>query len=94
MAHPIYPASENLRSHLIKLFETYEKATGTSPGLASRRLINDWNVPKRLVDGFDIRLTTYDRLIAGFNECWPAGTRWPTGVPRPPKMENADGPQG
>lgn len=90
----IYPAHDTLRAHMLKLFESYQKATGTPPGMVCRRILRDYNFANRLRDGFDFRTKTYDRVIAGLAEVWPEGTRWPSGVPKPAKTETAHGAQG
>lgn len=78
------------KSHILDLSERLQKHEGVTHWAISMRLLgkgdffNNLRKPER-----DLRMGTYERLLASFSNCWPDDLEWPAGVPRPSLEENA-----
>ena len=73
------------------LVGAYRETTGASLAGLSRRIFNDPNAVRNLVEGKrDIASRRLRTLVQWFSDHWPEGAVWPDGVPRP--KPDPDGP--
>jgi hypothetical protein len=78
-------------SHLRALTDAYSSHVGLSASTVMVRLINDHKFAKRLEQGEDMRLSTYDKLLVKFADVWPDELPWPNAVPHPAKAGETHG---
>ena len=69
--------------HLITLLQAYAKGVSRSPHTVSMHVFGRPEVYKRLINGSDINVRTYEQGMAWLVKNWPEGLPWPDGVPKP-----------
>lgn len=69
--------------HLLLLARAYGAAHGLEPSTVSWRVFGDTKKLGAIEAGGDIQVRRYERAMQWFAANWPAGTDWPTDVPRP-----------
>lgn len=76
---------QTLRDHLFALRDAYCAATGTSASTVAQGACGDWRFFEKVGEApaASFRVRTYDKARAWFWKRWPAGTAWPTQVPKP-----------
>lgn len=71
------------RTTIITLAETLAAHAGVTHYAISMRALGKGDFFKKLIAGGDCRTTTAARVLAWFDENWPADLEWPQDIPRP-----------
>lgn len=78
------------KSQLLDLAERLEQHDGVTHWAISMRLLGKGDFFSNLrKPGRDLRMGTYERLLAAFSSCWPEDLEWPADVPRPSIKKDA-----
>ena len=68
-------------NELVALSRAYMTATGIPASGLSKRLQSHARLIERLIEGYEARADTVARASDWFDANWPAGLKWPEGVP-------------
>lgn len=76
-------------SHLLKIINAYQAATGLADSSVSTYVFNDGKKVTSLRKGNGIDIRRFNSAFQWFSNHWPKNTPWPTGIPRPAKQGKA-----
>lgn len=76
-------------SHLLKVIDAYQAATGLTDSSISTYVFNDGKKVAHLRGGRGIDVRRFNYALHWFSNHWPEKTSWPFGVSRPSKEETA-----
>lgn len=74
---------------LITLVSSYAEHVGRSEATVSNRIVGHARLFARLRSGRGTTIKTYHRVLQWFSDHWPADLPWPSGIPRPPRSQEA-----
>lgn len=74
-------------SHLLKVINSYQAATGLTDSSVSTYVFNDGKKIARLRHGKGIDIRRFNYAFQWFANHWPENEPWPPEVPRPIKQE-------
>jgi len=75
------------RTALVTLATSLATHQGVTHFAISMRALGKGDFFKKLMDGGDCRTATAARVLAWFDQNWPADLEWPRDIPRPPKSK-------
>jgi hypothetical protein len=76
-------------TNILTLSDRLGAHLGITHWAVSMRVTSKGDFIDRLRKGSDLRTKTASRVIAKFNQIWPADLEWPESVPRPAASEDA-----
>lgn len=75
---------------LIAVARAYGEAEDIDLSTVSWRALGDTKKLNAIVDGRDIQVRRFEKTMQWFSDHWPAATKWPDGIERPPiQVEHA-----
>ncbi|MGD9865499.1 MAG: hypothetical protein AB7S99_20040 [Pseudodonghicola sp.] len=77
------------RQTLIDLAEALAAHESVTHFAISMRALGKGDFFKKLKEGGDCRTLTFKKVMAFFDETWPADLEWPRDIPRPSKPKKA-----
>lgn len=81
---------KNAKEQLLTLSDTFARHAGITHWAVSMRLLGRGDFFQKLwLPNRDLRMGTYERLLAAFSSCWPEDLEWPADVPRPSIKKDA-----
>lgn len=70
-------------SHLLELFDEYQRATGLAESTISKRVFNDGKKLASLRADNDISTKRFNVTFQWLSDNWPEGAKWPAKINRP-----------
>lgn len=69
--------------HIVKLADQLSGYTGLRETQICSRVFDDSNKIRRIRDGADLTIESYNRALAWFAKFWPQKLKWPDDIVRP-----------
>jgi len=70
-------------SHLLALFDEYQRVTGLADSTISTKVFNDGKKLSSLRADNDISTKRFNVALQWFSDNWPVGAKWPAKIHRP-----------
>ncbi len=74
---------ETLRKQLLDLCHRHGEASNLTPGVLGKASLRDHTFFRRIEQGENFTVKTFDKVVQWFSDHWPEDATWPSDIPRP-----------
>ncbi len=74
---------ETLRKQLLVLCHRHGEVSKLTPGVLGKASLRDHTFFRRIEQGENFTVKTFDKVVQWFSDHWPSDANWPADIPRP-----------